>query len=481
MPTKSPELKPRRDAGSFRDPSGHVFHDGERVLRTVHASAVKHVKPILRSKVLNKLADKGLLIRTELIELSAAKLKKLTGARGEAPSMVLAHPRIPFISYPYEWVFSQLQDAALAHLRLQLAALEVGFTLSDATAYNMQFSNGRPLHIDVLSLRPYAEGEAWAGYNQFCRQFLLPLLIEAWAGIGFQKLYRGGMDGVTFEDALSLLPKRRMLTSVNGFLHVYLHGRSVLAASSSSKVAPSRRVTLRRRSYQAMLEGLEGFISGLKSGRRAPGYWQDYAAVNSYSDHMRETKLAFIRQWASKARPGMVWDIGGNTGEYAEAAAQAAKGQAVVLDSDMDCLEACYRERTRKHGQVLPVRMDLGDPSPGLGWRESERKGLSGRDRPNGIMALAVIHHMCIRGNLPLADAVDWMIGTAPSGVIEFVPKRDPMVAELLQAREDIFPDYTEENFRKAVKARAKITAEHLFEQNGRLLISYTRDNARHC
>lgn len=474
MPTSSVDGRPQRDSGSFRDPGGYVFHVGNGVVRTVNPSGLAQFTALQSSGLLASLAAKGLLIETEILGASETDRARYAGARGEVPAALLDHPRVPFITYPYEWVFSQLKDAALAHLDLQLAALDGNFELSDATAYNMQFLAGKPRHIDVLSLRPYAEGKPWAGYNQFCRQFLLPLLVEAWAGVNFQKMYRGGIEGIAFEDALAILPKRRLMTSLSGFLHVYLHGKAVSRPSSSSAAkATSRPVS--RQAYRGIISQLRGFIAGLESRRRPASYWQNYAAINSYSNAMRETKLAFVRDWASAKRPGLMIDVGGNTGDYSQAAIEGGAGQAVVLDNDIDSLEHCYRARTRAGANILPVFMNLADPSPGMGWRQAERKGLAARLPTDGMIALAVIHHMAIRGNLPLADAVAWLMESAPTGVIEFVPKADPMVAQLLQAREDIFPDYSEEAFRAAVESRARITSQHKFPENGRLIVSYER------
>jgi ribosomal protein L11 methylase PrmA len=463
-----------RDSGSFRDPGGYVFVSGNDVVRTVNAPAAASFAALRNSGLLDSLPARGLLINSEVLDAPAKTLAAYAGARGEVPQLLIRHPRVPFISYPYEWVFSQLKDAATAHLDLQLAALEKDFELSDATAYNMQFLGGKPVHIDVLSLRPYQEGKAWSGYNQFCRQFLLPLLVEAWAGVNFQKLYRGSIEGIAFDDALAILPKRRLFTSMAGLLHVYLHGKTVARASSSTTVAGEAK-PVPKASYRAILQQLRNFIGGLESKRRPASYWQQYASINSYSDAMRETKLAFVRNWAARHRPAMIFDIGGNSGDYSQAAIDGGAGSAVVLDNDIDSLEHCYRARTRQRGAILPVFMNLADPTPGMGWRQSERKGLDRRATAEGLIALAVIHHMVIRGNLPLDDAVDWLTGMAPCGVIEFVPKRDPMVAQLLRSREDIFPDYDAENFRAAIGRRARITGEHEFPENGRLIVSYER------
>lgn len=465
--------KPTRDAGSFRDPSGYVFADGDRILRAVMAPAQTSFGEIYESGLLKQLADKGLMIGCNRIDADAETLASYQGARGEPAVALYEHPRVPMLSYPYEWSFSQLKDAALAHLDLQLVALEKGYELSDATAYNMQFIDGRPVHIDAMSLRQYVDGVHWAGYNQFCRQFLLPLLLEAWAGVAFQNTYRGSIDGISFEDALSILPRRKLFTSASGILHVYLHGRAVMSQSSKAEKQVDLDRKLPKSRYVAMLDQLRGFIDGLDSAKRPASYWKTYAAINSYSEPMRDRKLQFVRDWAADTKPGLIWDIGGNTGDFSMAAIEGGAGSAVILDGDLDSLESAYRLRVRKGEKLLPLLMNLVDPTPNMGWRQSERKGLIERASADGIIALAVIHHMCIAGNLPLAEAIRWLVSLAPTGIIEFVPKGDPMVDQLLQVRDDIFDDYTEQVFLSAISDGHEITALHKFEENGRLLVAY--------
>lgn len=464
-----------RDAGSFRDPSAYIFEEDGRIIRAIMPAAADRFAQMYDAGILAKLAEKGLMIATTRIPADAAQLKRFRGARDDMAAALYAHPKVPMITYPYEWSFSQLKDAALAHLDLQIAALGLGYELSDATAYNMQFVDGRPVHIDAMSLRPYKDGVHWAGYNQFCRQFVLPLLLEAWAGLGFQKIYRGSIDGISFEDALAVLPRRRLFTSMSGLLHVYLHGRAVMAKSSQAKTQADLTRSLPKSRYLAILEQLRGFIAGLESAKRPASYWKTYAAINSYSEPMRDTKLQFVEAWAKRQKPGVIWDIGGNTGDFSLAAIKGGAQFSVILDGDLDSLESAYRLRTKKGDKLLPLLMNLVDPTPNLGWRQKERKGLAERANADGITALAVIHHMCIGGNLPLAEAVRWLLDLAPTGIIEFVPKGDPMVDQLLQVRDDIFDDYTEEVFLATVSENNTIVNRHKFSENGRLLVSFER------
>lgn len=485
----TPSQLASRDPGSFRDPAGHVFVLDDIVVRSVNPGAKTSFEKVMSSGVLGELTRRGLMIPTSLDE-SDRSLAPFTGARGETPSFLLLHPRLDFISYAHEWTFSQLRDAALCHLDVQLSALERGITLSDASVHNIQFHCGKPLHIDPLSLRPYVEGEAWAGYNQFCRMFLMPLLIEAWAGIGFQPLLKGSVDGIPLEYGASLLPRHKLLTSVNGLLHVFLHARMTrtVSSSQSSQGQIARKPSVPKTQHVALLRELRRWIAGLQSARSRKGnstYWSEYAAVNSYSSDMRQTKADFVDRFArrlierhcasSRKARSLICDIGGNTGEYSKVTTEAGVDLAIIFDSDLDSLEAAYA-RYKSGVPVFPMLMDIADPSSSTGWNQSERKGLNERSTcVTGLLALAVIHHLCIGRNLPLQAVVRWLVGFAAEGVIEFVPKSDPMVQGMLSSREDVFTDYDEEHFLRYLGSVADVTDNLRFGNNGRLLISYLR------
>ena len=391
--------------------------------------------------------------------------------------MVIKHPRVPMISYPFEWTFSQLKDAALAHLDLQIAAFDLGLVLSDATPYNMQFFEGRVVHIDVLSLRPYRPGEIWVGYNQFTRLFLLPLLLEAWRGVPFQAMLRGQTDGMTLVDAVKLLPFTKRYLSLSGLMHVKLQERASRGRSSTGNATAGRHVTLPANRFRAMLSEMRAFVATLQSARRAPTFWSAYAHVNTYSSEMQSVKSAFVQDLVRRNQIRSLWDIGGNTGDYAAAALAAGAEHAVVLDGDLDSLEQAYSRRLQGHPNLLPLFMDCADPTPSQGWDEAERRGLKARARIDAVLGLAVVHHMAIGRNIPLRAVVDWFVDLAPHGIIEFVPKSDPMVRQMLQHRDDVFLDYDEATFRSYLGARAQTTAEHRFAENDRVLISYTRTN----
>lgn len=466
-----------RDPASFRDPSGYVFSDGTRILRSVGPAARAEYEAASACGLLQAAGERGLLIASEPVAPGSVALDAV-GARGEAAQYLLEHPRLPLVTYPYEWTFSQLQDSALAHLDLQLLALEHGFELSDATAYNMQFAERGPLHIDVLSLRRYREGAPWQGYNQFCRQFLFPLLLESERGIAFQQVLRGSMAGIELSFMQAVLPAWRRWTRLNLLMHVQLQAAAVRKASSSDLGGQALRLPdVPRARYRAMLEGLRDWIAGLRSGRPQT-YWSEYAAINSYADEENQRKQAFVtetvRGWGSVS----VMDVGGNAGDYSACALAGGARHAWCVDSDVDALELAYRKRKERGLSLLPLVMSWSDPSPGQGWGGRERRPLHERARPGAVLALAVVHHIVIGGNVPMAAFVDELFRFAPRVLVEFVPRSDAMVQGLLRGRDDIFGDYTEENFAELLRARGRIESVCRLREGGRVLFACVAEGA---
>jgi ribosomal protein L11 methylase PrmA len=391
---------------------------------------------------------------------------------------VLETPKLPFVSFPYEWPFPALKAAALLHLEILLAALEQSVTLSDASAYNVQFQGARPIFIDHLSFRRYENGEIWTGYRQFCEQFLNPLLMRALLGVSHNAWYRGTQEGISAHDLCRLL-KCRHIFSWNVLVHV-------LIQSFLQKTGSSNNIELKKKqlpalpfaSYQRMLQKLHHWISKLEPADSDKTTWRHYATNNSYSAGQAELKKRLVIEFASHVKPKLLWDLGCNTGEYSEAALNAGAEYVVGFDSDQGALEAAFVRAQEKNLAFLPLFMEMANPTPNQGWRERERDGLKARASTDGILGLALVHHLAITSNIPLEQIVDWIIDLAPAGVIEFVPKGDPMVQTLLRLREDIFPDYTESCFLTHLNRRAKIIKTEALSRHGRLLVWYERQAA---
>jgi ribosomal protein L11 methylase PrmA len=414
--------------------------------------AIEAFNFVRQSGLFDKLLANGWLVPFE--EADPSVLGELTAQ----PSLVLEHPRLPFISYPYEWPFSALKEAALHHLKVHLLALEHGVTMSDASAYNIQFKGGTPVFIDHLSFVPLEDGGFWKGHRQFSEQFLNPLLLRAFLGIPHNAWYRGNLEGIPTDHLSRLMPFRRKL-SFNVLMHVTLPARFQRTFSdtgsvkeiNAAKTAKLPLATLRR-----MLQKLAGWIERLEplDGKTE---WSDYAEQNSYDDSAADMKRGYIESFVADTQPAMVWDLGCNTGDYSVAALDAGAGHVVGFDVDQGALDRGFERVRREKIEFLPLYFDAANPAPDQGWGQEERNGMLKRAPADGVLALALVHHLAISCNIPVSRITQWLTRIGKAGVVEFVPKSDPMVKRLLQLREDIFPDYTADRFLEALKADAEI------------------------
>jgi ribosomal protein L11 methylase PrmA len=418
------------------------------------------------SGVLNKLADAGLLLPS--IDVDARNLPGIDGA-----AFVIEHPALAFVSYPYEWCFSAFRDAALLHLDLHLAALENSFTLSDASAYNVQFVGTRPVFIDHLSIVPYHDGMIWEGHRQFCAHFLNPLILWSKLRVPPNAWLRGSLEGIGPEELAPMLRARDKL-SWTVMAHVIALAALNKRQLSSDKPSPIRRPHLSKNALLGMLGGLRRFIARLPAPH-AQSVWGDYAGNTSYSTAEAATKHAVIAEMVTGARAKLLYDLGCNTGDYSQTALDAGAVNVIGFDFDHMALEQAYARFSASNGAFLPLWMDASNPSPSQGWAQQERKGLAQRGPADALIALAIVHHLAIGRNVPLAKVVEWLMSLAPVGVIEFPAKTDSMVKQLLANRQDIFADYNEEVFLNAIRAGGSVEKMVRLPENGRLLVTYAR------
>jgi ribosomal protein L11 methylase PrmA len=442
------------DSASFRDPSGHVYRIDGQIYRTVTDRALDDFEALRASGVYDELAAAGKVVAAEIVE------GKIPEPLRRKARVVLKHPTLPFISYPYEWSFAALKAAALHHLEVHQAALERGMTLSDASAYNIQFIGARPIFIDTLSFRPYREGEYWTGHRQFCEQFLIPLLLRAMFGTPHNDWYRGSLEGIRTADFTRLLPWHRKL-SWNVLSQLVLPTAFEGSArrgdiSVSSSTLRSAKFPLA--AYQGLLRRLHKWIAGLAPRDRRPTVWQNYSLENTYGPEEAEAKRAFVRDFIEAEKPATVWDLGCNAGDYSEVALQSGAQYVVGWDFDQGALDAGFARASERNLAFTPLYFDATNPAPDQGWAQEERRGMGGRGPADAVLALAFVHHLAIAKNLPLPRIARWLTGLARSGVVEFVPKEDQMVQAMLRLREDIFPDYGLDRFLDCLRACARVT-----------------------
>lgn len=426
--------------GSFRDPSGFVYTRDGTLYRQVNSSFREPFEAFLASGLYDELATEGLLVphRSVGLELSASP---------EAYA-VLQPDRVGFISYPYEWSFGQLQDAASLTLEIQRRALARGFTLRDSSAYNVQFQGGRPLFIDTLSFAPLEEGKAWPAYKQFCQHFLLPLMLMSSRDIRFGQLLRSYIDGIPLDLGSALLP-RRTWARLSTLLHIHLHAWALGRYSDTAVGSATKGRSMSRQGLLTLVKNL-GDATRRLSWRASGTEWADYVDDNNYTAAASQNKHNLVIGYLRPASPRTVWDLGANTGEYSRAAREVAP-QVVSFDVDPAAVERNY-QRVRAEGEtgILPLLLDLTNPSPAQGWAGRERLSLEERGPADALLALAFIHHLAIGHNLPLEQIARYLSRIGRRLVIEFVPKSDSQVKRLLLSRPDIFPHYTKDGFEQA-------------------------------
>jgi ribosomal protein L11 methylase PrmA len=458
--------------GSFRDPSGHVYQYDNRIYRTVTAFGAADYLAVEKTGFLEGLARSNSLLSYEQVH-DPDILAQFRDAE-----YVLEHPRLNYISYPYEWSFSLLKAAALLHLDIALQGLDAGVTLSDATAYNIQFQGIDPVFIDHLSFKPYTEREYWMGHRQFCEQFLNPLLLRAHLGVAHNAWFRGSLEGVSNQDLNKLLPLRKKL-SLKMQAHVVMPARMQHKVDEQSvgKTKPMSALKgLPRTSYKGLLTQLRGWIAGLEPKGGSKSVWGTYAEDNTYDTDEARQKAAFIDKFTRAVAPDMVFDLGCNSGEFSETALNAGAKQVIGFDFDQTALDKAYHRAQDKSLNLLPLYLDAANPSPEQGWRQSERSGFMGRATPDAVLALAFEHHLAIGKNMPLPQVVDWLVAIAPHGIIEFVTKDDPTVQAMLSMRKDIFHDYTQEAFEAALAKHAEVIEACKVTKDGRTLYWYKRN-----
>jgi hypothetical protein len=454
-------------AASFRDPSGFLFRQDGSLYRQVNQVYREHYQHLMDSGLFSKLVGAGLLIDHQEVELAAP--------RPEIAYKVIQPELIPFISYPYEWSFSQLKDAALLTLDLHQRARQHGMVLKDASAYNIQFRAGRPVLVDSLSFEIAEPDQPWVAYRQFCQHFLAPLALMTRKDVRLSQLLRVYIDGCPLDLASKLLPRSSYLNF--GLLsHIHLHAR---AQSLSRRDQLQSSVQTRKSSanaQQGLLNSLQATISKLDWQPRDTDWLAYYEATN-YSQESFEAKKDLVAKLIRQVEPGVCWDLGANTGVFSRLA--IAQGALTIsLDYDPGAVEVNYRQMKAEAQQdLLPLCIDLTNPSPAIGWENLERHSFLERGPVDLVLALALIHHLVIANNVPLPKLAAFFAGLSEWLLIEFVPKADSQVQRMLAARVDIFSDYTEAGFESAFGEYFELLAQEAVPDTQRRLYLFRRQN----
>lgn len=451
---------------SFRDPSGFVFEANGNLYRQINQTYQPDYDHLLSSGLYEKLVGEQLLIaHTEVDE---------PVPRPETAYKVVQVEPIRYISYPYEWCFSQYQDAALLTLRVQKEALAHDMILKDASAYNVQFHHGRPIFIDTLSFARYVEGAPWVGYRQFCQHFLAPLALMARVDIRLGRLMTTFIDGIPLDLASRLLPFSSRL-NYRLLSHIHLHAMAQSRLTGTGEGSGQRRRSISKLGLTGLVENLESTIRKLRWSPKETD-WADYYRHTNYSDRSFENKKGAVARLIHQVSPKTVLDLGANTGVFSRLVEDLDDCYVVSMDVDPGAVEINYLEAKRAgETHILPLVMDLTSPSPDIGWQNNERASFSRRGPADLVLALALVHHLAISNNLPLPMISRALAELGQHLIIEFVPKEDSQVQRLLASRDDIFADYTIQGFRDAFLTDFSILDEIPLQETQRTLFLLER------
>ena len=441
-----------KNPGSFRGPSGQVYKYNDRIIRIVKKFGKKKYEYIKEKGLIAESTKNNFLINPKEVN------EEFKNFKSEDFCYFLEHEKLDYISYPYEWGFYQLKEAALHHLNFQIFLLERDAVLIDSSAFNIQFRNNKPIFIDVLSIDRYVEGDYWKGHSQFLQQFLNPLLLRSLKGISFNDWYKGNLDGIKTSELNNLLSLKDKI-SFNVFFSVVLLSKMQNQNTKDPKEAIkkiNKKKPLSKNSYKGLLIQLKNWITKLKPVQQKTE-WDTYSVSNTYDKNQETQKIKVIKTFSEKVKPSLLADIGCNDGLYSFESLKSGCSKAIGFDIDINAIDRAYNNSLKNGLNFLPLYFNATNPSARLGWYEKERESFIDRLNFDAVIALAFEHHLALAQNIPLEETVRWIMNIGKRGLIEYVDKMDETVQRMLSIKGDIFPNYNQENFEKNILINGKI------------------------
>ncbi len=425
-----------------------MFVENGVVRRQINSTYFSQYDKLMASGLYASLSASSMLVKHDLID-------------GTPTRKIIQPEQLAFISYPYEWSFSQLKDAALLTLNVHLTALNHGMVLKDATAFNVQFVNAKAVFIDTLSFDFYQDGAPWVAYGQFCRHFLAPLLLMKHIASDLVRLQTIFLDGIPLEMASAMLPLRTHL-SPQIKLNIHMHAKSL--RKHKEKFAVEKQPTLALTTQKNIVNSLIGLVQGLRQETHTE--WGDYYSIANYDDAAFRFKETVVAKWVKEAGVKRLWDIGGNDGHFSRLVQDQCEW---VLCTDIDAVavDKNYLEcKKRNDTKIIPLVVDYKNPTPGLGFANEERQGLQARVNrfgPDCVLALALIHHLCISDNCSFDMLAESFSSFAENLIIEFVHPTDSWAAKLLDSKrgaKHLFDFYNKGDFESAFSRRYRIVEQ---------------------
>ncbi len=445
---------------SFRDPCGYLLRHEDILYREILSKYAVDYQTLINSGLYDSLVEKEMLVpHSEIVppfDVAPDHFKTIKPVE------------IDFISYPYEWCFSQLKDAALLTLKTMIISLDHGMILKDASAYNVQFHHGKPIFIDTLSFSQYEEGAIWPAYRQFCQHFLAPLALMSKCDVRLSSLLSNNIDGIPLDLASTLLPLKTWL-NFSLFLHIHMHSRSQRKYADKTESPDTKSSNVSKKSLMGLVDSLKTIIKKL-NWKPGGTEWSNYYLDTNYTETTLLEKKKVVQSYIERYHADQIWDLGANTGMFSLIAAETG-ANVISFDIDPGAVEKNYlRVRNKGIENVLPLLQDLNNPSTNIGWALEERDSLVTRGPVGICLVLALIHHLAISNNVPLNEIARFLQKIAKIVILEFVPKEDSQVKRLLATREDIFPNYNQNGFEEAFSQYFKIVTCKQLEETNRII-----------
>ena len=446
---------------SFRDPAGFVFQSNGKWYRQVNQSYASNFNKLKVSGLLESLISQNKIVPHNEIQENLS---------GNPDWFVTLLPRqIPFLSFPYEWPFELLKDAAILTLDIAMEAMKFGLILKDATPFNIQIISDKPILIDTLSFELYDESKPWIAYRQFIETFLCPLVLASYRGAEFIGLLMQNPNGIAINFCASQLPFSSRLNSLSA-LHIHLQSKVSVETSPVAKQASFSSDKLNR-----ILTHLKSGIQNLKLKQKKSS-WNKYYDCSVLKANYVEEKEKLVHSYFETVKPLTCLDIGANNGHFSRLLSEWG-ALTVAIDNDPLCINDMYLEARKNNNQnLLPLVIDISNPSPAIGWDNLERSAFLQRKKFHLVLALALVHHLAIGKNLPLEMIAQSFSNLGEWLIVEFVPKSDEKTKLLLSQREDIFEDYNEKAFEKSFSSFYSIKSKSKIAETDRILYLMKKD-----
>lgn len=436
---------------TFRDPDARLYEFEQEMIRVVDRDFGDFLIGLMNSKSFQFLGGR-------LIETNQINPLEEAGALIDLPEdledkILFKHRKISFPSYPYEWPAEMLHAAGVLTTDIVAAILKDGAGLKDATPFNVLFDGPNPIFIDLASFERRRSGDPfWLPEGQLLRNFMYPLLLSREFETPIKDILINHRDGVTLEYVYPLLSTFKKITpSIFKMITLPILAEKIAGSKRDlHEVKSGKSPEMAEFVLEHLFKRLQKQLIKLNPSDRKNSFWSGYMAHHlSYDDADFETKERIVRSVIEDVKPKTVLDVGCNTGNFSRIAAELG-ATVVAIDTDEKSVGRVWREAHRDQLDILPLVVDLVNPTPATGWENRENDSfLTRADQKFDLtMMLAVVHHVMIDGGINVSEILRVARQmTTQVLLIEYVDPTDEMFKKLLRGREELYLDFNKDAF----------------------------------